>query len=120
MKKLLLIVLLAPSFSAANIQTHNVYVHKSGIDTNIPMMGRIPESTGSAQDGVQEGFALGQAIKAKREAKKNKEYQAQYTTDLIQGTGGLKNISADTILPLIQKYPDKSTELLEMLKNATR
>lgn len=119
MRKLILItaIALTPFVVLANTQTHNVYVYKSGIDTSMYSKIETPDFVGSAQQGAQEGFAIGQAIKAKREAKKAEQRQAQYATDLIQGTGGLKNISADTILPLIQKYPEKSSELLNMLKD---
>jgi len=117
MKKLISTLLLISPFAAANTQTHNVYVYKSGVDTSMYSKIETPDFVGSAQQGAQEGFAIGQAIKAKREAKKAEQRQAQYATDLIQGTGGLKNISTETILPLIQKYPEKSSELLNMLKD---
>lgn len=115
MKRILLITLLIPIFAHAEVQTHHVIV--SDAKSLTPLMTQSPDFVGAAQQGAQEGFAIGQAIKAKREAKKAEQRQAQYATDLIQGTGGLKNISADTILPLIQKYPEKSSELLNMLQS---
>jgi len=117
MRKLTLIVAIAltPFSVLANTQTHHVYIHKAGIDTSIYQV-QSPDIVGATREGVQEGLAFGAAIKAKREAKKAEQRQSQYTSDLIQSTNGLKEISPDTISPLIQKYPEKTDQLLELLQ----
>lgn len=111
MKKVFLMILFLPSLVVANTQTHNIYAHKTGIDTSI-----------YSQPQVQPDFSqlngLAKKVRQKREAKKATERQSTYSLDLIDATDGLKNINTDTIRPLIQKYPEKSDELLRLLKEA--
>src|SRR5690606_24343691 len=113
MKKLLMAVLFFSTLSTANTQTHNVYIHKSGIDTSIYKNQQQASTTDFSQLNN-----LTQRVREKREAKKVAERQSAYSLDLLDATDGLKNINVDNIRPLIQKYPEKSEELLEMLRKA--
>ena len=104
-------ILFTPSLAVANTQTHNIYVHKAGIDTSI-------YNQPQAQPDFSQLNGLASKIKAKRDAKKTEKRNSDYSLDLIDATEGLKNINTDTIRPLIQKYPEKSGELLKLLKEA--
>lgn len=94
----------------AQAESVDVYVHDNkGIDTSIYRNQTQPADLGQVNGLIAK-------IKAKRDAKNHDKRESEYTLDLIDSTNGLKNVSADTIRPLIQKYPEKSSELLNMLK----
>ncbi|MEO9347976.1 hypothetical protein [Acinetobacter radioresistens] len=110
MQKILITTLLFLVSTFSFAETHQVYVQKSGLDTSM-------YNTQQTKPDFSQLNGLAERVRAKRNAKKEAEQDAKYTTDLINGTNGLRNISPETILPLVQKYPEKSTQLLEILKN---
>lgn len=110
MKKIIgALLFLSCSVIHAQTYTHNVYVHKAGIDTSIYQTRPVQMDPKPINDLVEK-------IKLKREARQKSEREAQYATDLISTTDGLKNISQESILPLIQKYPEKSSDLINLLE----
>ena len=114
MKKILITLMLLPTLSHANTQNHNVYLHKAGIDTSMYNKIEVPNFASTATQSALASQALASELKAKRQRKKD----AEYAKDLIAATNGMKHINADNILPLIDKYPDRSNELLDLLKNS--
>lgn len=112
MKKLIFIfAMFAPVLATANIQTHNVYVHKAGIDTSMYGNMRTPKPVDYSALLASDANA-----KARVRAREADKRQSQYATDLITQTDSFKNVTSETILPLIQKYPENSDKLLEMLQ----
>lgn len=112
MKKLILIfAMFAPVLTIADTQTHNVYIHKTGIDTSMYNTKQVaPDFSGLE--------SLGKRFRDKRNVDKEIKKEAEYSKELIALTNGFDNVTTENILYLLEKYPDKSKELMQILKQS--
>lgn len=112
MKKLILIfAMFAPVLTIADTQTHNVYIHRTGIETSMYNTKQVaPDFSGLE--------SLGKRFRDKRNADKEIKKEAEYSKELIALTNGFDNVTTENILYLLEKYPDKSKELMQILKRS--
>lgn len=107
----------APTF--AETYTHNVYVHKAGVDPNIILQGQAQAQQQIAENNKRFNSILDGIVERHRQ-KKADERKAAFTSELIVATNGLQDVSIDTLSPLLKKYPDYSDQILQILQSKAK